>query len=120
MGFFVLDTRKLGEMFSELTWTLSSGKGVIMDIVERLRGLAKLPFTDRHFYSEWGEAADAILGLRQNRDLANVEIERLRAALEEIDNYMEHRYQSDPMKRARNTIQGIASKALKQSENDKE
>lgn len=41
-----------------------------MDIVERLRGLAGLPYTDRSFYREWGEAAD--------------EIERLRAALEEI------------------------------------
>jgi len=70
----------------------------MMDIVERLRG-----------HEELGTNLE---------DAAADEIERLRAALEHIDNYMEHRYQSDPMKRARNIIQGIAREALKQSEND--
>jgi len=40
------------------------------------------------------------------------ERERLRAALEEIEAYMEHRYQGRPRNQARIKIKGIVSKAL--------
>jgi len=76
----------------------------MMDIVERLRKERELPGRPITKSRLCYEAAD--------------EIERLRAALEEIKIYMEHRYQSGPMAAARRKINIIVDKALKQSEKE--
>jgi len=82
-----------------------------MDIVTRLR------FHEQDYAGSGGIGTlhdDLITDITNARK----EIERLRAALEEINAYMEHRYQDRQVAEARRKIKAITSKALKQSENE--
>jgi hypothetical protein len=61
-------------------------------------------------YSRHGEIEDGLAAERLHT--LTTERERLRAALEKINAYIEHRYQSKQMKLARDEIKVITSKAL--------
>ncbi len=60
--------------------------------------------TFRHRAKKLREAANKLTRLE-------AENEKLRAGLKEIDSYMEHRYQSPDMQRARTLVQSIIHKS---------